>query len=39
MTAVSIPDADGLLPVWARWWDDADVALLFPDAQTRARSA
>lgn len=30
-------DDDGLLPVWTRWWDDADVALLFPDAQTRAR--
>jgi len=28
---------DGLLPVWTRWWDDADVAPLFPDAQTRAR--
>ncbi len=30
-------DDDGLLPVWTRWWDDADVAPLFPDAQTRAR--
>lgn len=30
-------DDDGLLPVWTRWWDHADVAALFPDAQTRAR--
>lgn len=30
-------DDDGLVPVWTRWWDDADVAPLFPDAQTRAR--
>jgi len=28
---------DGLLPVWTRWWDDADVAPLFPDAQARTR--
>ena len=30
-------DADGLLPTWTRWWDDADVAGLFPDAATRLR--
>ena len=30
-------DDDGLLPVWTQWWDDADVAALLPDAQTRAR--
>ena len=30
-------DGDGLLPVWSAWWDDADVAALFPDAHTRAR--
>jgi hypothetical protein len=29
-------DADGLLPPWTRWWDDADVAPLFPDDATRA---
>lgn len=30
-------DADGLLPPWTAWWDDAEVAPLFPDADTRAR--
>lgn len=30
-------DADGLLPPWTAWWDDADVAPLFPDADTRTR--
>jgi len=32
-------DDDGLLPVWTRWWDHADVAALFPDAQTRPSRA
>ena len=27
---------DGLLPQWTAWWDDADVASLFPDPRTRA---
>jgi len=27
---------DGLLPPWTRWWDEADVAPLFPDTATRA---
>lgn len=27
---------DGLLPRWTDWWGDADIAPLFPDAQTRA---
>jgi len=27
---------DGLLPPWTRWWDEADVASLFPDTATRA---
>jgi len=27
---------DGLLPPWSRWWDEADVAPLFPDPATRA---
>jgi hypothetical protein len=26
---------DGLLPPWTDWWDDADVAPMFPDAQSR----
>ncbi|MDP9445004.1 MAG: hypothetical protein M3P83_11900 [Actinomycetota bacterium] len=30
-------DPAGLLPPWTRWWDDADVAALFPDPDTRAR--
>jgi hypothetical protein len=28
---------DGLLPPWTRWWDEAEVAGLFPDAESRAR--
>jgi hypothetical protein len=28
-------EADGRLPPWSRWWDEADTAALFPDAQTR----
>lgn len=27
---------DGRLPPWTAWWDEADVAPLFPDAATRA---
>jgi hypothetical protein len=27
---------DGRLPRWTDWWDDADVAELFPDAATQA---
>jgi pimeloyl-ACP methyl ester carboxylesterase len=27
---------DGVLPPWTSWWDDADVAELFPDADVRA---
>ena len=27
---------DGLLPPWTSWWDDADVAGLFPDAAVQA---
>jgi len=30
-------DGSGLLPVWTSWWDEAEVARLFPDAGTRAR--
>ena len=29
-------DEAGMLPPWTRWWDEADVAALFPDAQVRA---
>jgi hypothetical protein len=28
-------DADGLLPPWTHWWDEHDVAPMFPDARTR----
>jgi hypothetical protein len=28
--------ADGRLPQWTTWWDEDDVARLFPDAPTRA---
>jgi hypothetical protein len=28
--------ADGRLPRWTDWWDDEDVAELFPDAATQA---
>jgi hypothetical protein len=30
-------DPAGLLPVWTQWWEEADVAPLFPDAATRER--
>lgn len=30
-------DADGLLPVWTDWWEEANVAALFPDDETRRR--
>lgn len=30
-------DAQGYLPPWTSWWDEPDVAGLFPDAETRAR--
>lgn len=28
-------EADGRLPQWSRWWDEDDIAGLFPDEQTR----
>lgn len=31
----SLADRAGLLPPWTRWWDESEVAPLFPDAQTR----
>jgi len=30
-------DGDGLLPQWTSWWDEADVAELFPNSEVRAR--
>lgn len=30
-------DGDGLLPPWTHWWDEADVAELFPNRGVRAR--
>jgi hypothetical protein len=33
----ALADSDGLLPPWTAWWDDADVAALFPDEETRRR--
>lgn len=27
---------DGLLPPWTDWWDEEDMAPMFPDPQTRA---
>lgn len=29
-------DDNGFLPPWTRWWDDADIAALFPSAEVRA---
>ncbi len=29
-------DDDGLLPPWTSWWDEVDVAALFPNAESRA---
>lgn len=31
----SLPAVDGLLPPWTAWWDEADVAALFPDPAVR----
>ncbi len=28
-------DDDGLLPPWTQWWDETDIAALFPDDQAR----
>ena len=30
-------DTSGVLPVWTDWWEEADVAALFPDVETRTR--
>ncbi|HEY2272627.1 MAG TPA: alpha/beta hydrolase [Jatrophihabitantaceae bacterium] len=34
---IDLAGPDGRLPVWTSWWDAADVATLFPDAETQAR--
>lgn len=28
--------SDGILPPWTSWWDEPDVAVLFPNAEVRA---
>lgn len=33
----ALAGADGLLPPWTSWWEESDVAELFPDAEVRAR--
>jgi pimeloyl-ACP methyl ester carboxylesterase len=33
----ALVDADGLLPPWTSWWQEPDVAELFPSAEVRAR--
>jgi hypothetical protein len=30
-----LADANGRLPPWTQWWDEPDVAALFPDAKAR----
>lgn len=30
-------DATGELPVWTDWWEEVEVAALFPDSETRSR--
>jgi len=30
-------DAAGMLPVWTDWWQESEVAALFPDEETRRR--
>lgn len=34
---VALADERGLLPPWTQWWDESDVAPLFPDEATRRR--
>jgi len=34
-----LTDDDGLLPPWTQWWDEEQVAALFPDADCRAAVA
>jgi pimeloyl-ACP methyl ester carboxylesterase len=33
----TLVSADGLLPPWTSWWEQADVAALFPDSDVRSR--
>jgi pimeloyl-ACP methyl ester carboxylesterase len=32
-----LASVDGLLPPWTSWWDETEVAALFPDATVRAK--
>ncbi|CAN7375088.1 alpha/beta fold hydrolase [Knoellia sp. LjRoot47] len=32
----ALADGHGVLPPWTQWWDEEDVAPLFPDARARA---
>lgn len=34
---LDLADERGVVPEWSRWWDEADVAALFPDPETRRR--
>ncbi|MET0932731.1 MAG: hypothetical protein ABWX56_03390 [Mycetocola sp.] len=34
-----LADASGVLPRWTEWWEETDLAGLFPDTETRARVA
>ena len=33
----TLADPDGTLSPWSSWWDESEVAELFPDAGTRSR--
>jgi pimeloyl-ACP methyl ester carboxylesterase len=33
----TLPIVDGLLPPWTSWWDENDIAPLFPDTRVRAQ--
>src|SRR5262245_20241140 len=37
LSALRAMVTDGRLPQWTTWWDEDDVAQLFPDPQTRLR--
>jgi hypothetical protein len=33
----TLADDEGILPPWTQWFDEQEVAPLFPDAATRAK--
>jgi pimeloyl-ACP methyl ester carboxylesterase len=33
----ALTGADGMLPPWTLWWEDSDIAELFPNAEVRGR--